>query len=69
MKAPRWVWWTLVAGAVLLVAWGWFVLGFLTEPSAVGRMRAGLIAIGGVSIALGVAAAIAGVWMLIARRT
>lgn len=69
MKAPRWVWWTLVFGAVLLVAWGWFVLGFLTEPSAVGRMRAGLIAIGGVSIALGVAAAIAGLWMLIARRT
>ena len=69
MKVPRWVWWTLVLGAVLLVGWGWFVLGFLTEPSAVGRMRAGLIAIGGVSIALGVAAAITGVWMLIARRT
>ncbi|HKW71746.1 MAG TPA: hypothetical protein VJQ08_02840 [Candidatus Dormibacteraeota bacterium] len=69
MKAPRWVWWTLVVGALLLVAWGWFVLGFLTEPSAVGRMRAGLMVIGGVSIALGVAAAITGVLMLIARRT
>ena len=69
MSAPKWVWWSLVIGAVLLVAWGWFVLGFLTEPSAVGRMRAGLIVIGGVSIALGVGAAIAGLWMLIARRT
>jgi nitrate reductase gamma subunit len=64
-----WVWWTLLIGAVLLVAWGWFVLGFLTEPSAVGRMRSGLIVIGGVSIALGVIAAVAGVWMLLARRT
>ncbi len=69
MRAPSWLWWTLLFGAVLLVAWGWFVLGFLTEPSAVGRMRAGLIVIGGVSIALGIGAAIAGVWMLFARRT
>lgn len=63
------MWWALLFGAVLLVLWGWFVLGFLTEPSAVGRMRAALIVIGAVSIALGVFAAIAGLWMLIARRT
>ena len=69
MRVPKWVWWSLLLGAVLLVAWGWFVLGFLTEPSAVGRMRSGLIVIGGVSIALGVIAAVAGVWMLLARRT
>lgn len=63
------MWWSLLIGAILFVAWGWFVLGFLTEPSAVGRMRAGLIVIGGVSIALGVIAAVAGLWMLLARRT
>ena len=63
------MWWTLLIGAALLVAWGWFVLGFLTEPSAVGRVRAGLIVIGGVSIVLGVVAAVAGVWMLLVRRT
>ncbi len=69
MKAPRWVWWTLLISAALLILWGWFVLGFLTEPSAVGRVRAGLIVIGGVSIVLGLIAAVAGVWMLVARRT
>jgi hypothetical protein len=45
------------------------VLGFLAEPSAVDRVRVALIAIGGGSIALGLAAAVACVWMLIFRRT
>jgi len=61
-------WWLLAGAAVLLLA-GWFVLGYLDEPSAVDRVRALLIAIGGGAIALGLAAAVAGVWMLVARRT
>jgi hypothetical protein len=61
--------WWLFAGAIVLLAGGWFVLGFLDEPSAVDRVRALLIAIGGGAIALGLAAAAAGVWMLVGRRT
>ena len=40
---PGWVWPVLVAGAVVMVAWAWFILGFLSEPSAVGRARLILI--------------------------
>ncbi len=50
---------TLIAAAGLLVWWGWFVLGFLDEPSAVDRVRAALIMIGGGSIAAGFAGAAA----------
>lgn len=67
MRSPRWVWWTLLTGAIVLFVWGWFVLGFLTEPSAVGGVWAALVFIGVGSIAagcLGVVAAAA----LVARR-
>jgi hypothetical protein len=59
--------WWLLGAAVVLVIWGWFVLGFLTEPSAVGNLRVGLIVIGAGSLAAGVASAITGVWMLVGR--
>lgn len=61
--------WLLLGAALVLLVWGWFVLGFLAEPSAVDRVRVVLIAVGGGSIALGLASGIAGVWMLISRRT
>jgi hypothetical protein len=61
--------WVLIGLAVLLVFWGWYVLGFLAEPSAVDNLRVALIVIGGGSIVLGLGAAVAGVWMLVARRT
>ena len=64
----RWGWTVFLAGAVLVVA-GWFVLSFLTEPSAVGRMRTAMVGIGVGCIAIGAASAITGVWMLVARRT
>ena len=48
---------------------GWIVMSFLTEPSAVGRMRTALITIGAGSIAVGAIGGVAGVWMLIGRRT
>ncbi len=60
--------WTLLVVAVLLVVGGSFVLSFLTEPSAVGRMRTALITIGTGLIAVGAIGAAAGVWMLISRR-
>ena len=58
----------LVIGLVLVLG-GWIVMSFLTEPSAVGRMRTALITIGAGSIAIGAIGGLAGVWMLIARRT
>jgi hypothetical protein len=59
---PRWVWWTLLVGAAILVIWGVFVLAFLSEPSAVGRVRGLISLIGGASIVaavLGVVGAVA----------
>lgn len=69
MKLSRSTWWTIVVVAVVFLAWGVFVLGFLSEPSAVGRMRAALVGIGAGSIILGAAGAGAGLWMLFRRRT
>jgi uncharacterized membrane protein len=63
-----WAWSLVVIGLALVVA-GWVVMSFLTEPSAVGRMRTGLIAIGAGSIVVGAIGGVAGVWMLIDHRT
>lgn len=68
MTHRRWAWSLVVVGLALVVA-GWVVMSFLTEPSAVGRMRTALIAIGAGSIVFGAIGGAAGVWMLIARRT
>jgi hypothetical protein len=65
----RWVWWILIAAAAVLFWWGWFVLGFLGEPSAVDRVRVALIVIGGGSVAVAIACSAAAAWMLFARRT
>ena len=65
MRAPRWVWWTVVVVAVFLLVWGWYVLGFLTEPSAVGRLRAGLIVIGAGSMLVGIVGAVTGLAYLV----
>ncbi len=64
----RWVSGVLIASAAILVWWGWFVLGFLDEPSAVDRVRAALIVIGGGSIAAGFAGAGLGTAMLVTSR-
>jgi hypothetical protein len=61
--------WFLLAGGAVLLYWGWFVLGFLGEPSAVDRVRVALIVIGGGSLAVGAALGATATWMLIARRT
>jgi uncharacterized membrane protein (DUF2068 family) len=48
----------------MLFAWGWFVLGFLSEPSAVGRTMLALLVIGGCSMAASVLALIAAAGMI-----
>ena len=68
MTRRSWAWSLVVVGLALVVA-GWVVMSFLTEPSAVGRMRTALIAIGAGAIAVGAIGGVAGAWMLIARRT
>jgi hypothetical protein len=65
VRAPRWVWWAVLVVAAFLIVWGWYVLGYLTEPSAVGRLRAGLIVVGVGSIIVGVAGAVTGVAYLV----
>ncbi|MFI5283513.1 MAG: hypothetical protein ACHQ0J_10370 [Candidatus Dormibacterales bacterium] len=42
--ASRWVGWILVVGALGLLVWAWFLLGFRSEPSATGRSRLVLLA-------------------------
>ena len=69
MRLSRSTWWTVVIVAIVFFLWGVFVLGFLSEPSAIGRMRAALIGIGTGSIVVGIAGAGAGIWMLFRRRT
>ena len=69
MNNHRWGAFGLLAGCVVLLICGAFVLGFLGEPSAVGRMRTALEVIGGVLILAGAVAAFFGVRMLVARRT
>ena len=61
MRIPHWVSSALFAGSVLLLLWGFYVLTFISEPSAVGRVLVALIVIGGASIGgalVGVVAAI-----------
>ena len=65
----RWYFALLVLGAVVLLYWGLYVLGFLGQPSAVDRVRVALIVIGGGSLLVGVACAVVATWMLLARRT
>ena len=62
--APGWVWWTLLLGSAVLVVWAWFLLGFLSEPSAVGRPRAVLAVLGGYSIGAAVLGVIAALGLL-----
>jgi hypothetical protein len=60
-RVPTWVWWTLLIGAGVLILWSWFLSGFFSEPSAVGRARAVLLIVAGGSLgtaALGIAAAV-----------
>src|SRR4029077_8188590 len=57
VATPTWVWPVLVLGAAIMLAWAWFIIGFLSEPSAVGRSRIVL----DTSIVYSIGAAIVGV--------
>jgi hypothetical protein len=69
MNSHRWNALGLLAVCVVLVLCGGFVLGFLGEPSAVGRMRTAIAVVGAVLVVGGAAAGVFGVRMLVARRT
>lgn len=59
--APPWVWPVLVFGAGLMFYWAWFIIGFQSEPSAVGRIWVVLVtssAYSAGSAVIGVVAAI-----------
>jgi hypothetical protein len=62
--APRWAWWTLLLGALLLVAWALFLLSFLSEPSAVGRSRVLLAGVAGSSLGVAGLALVAALALL-----
>lgn len=69
MNNHRWGALGLLASCIVLLICGAFVLGFLGEPSAVGRMRAAIAVIGAVLVIGGAAAGAFGVRMLVVRRT
>jgi hypothetical protein len=54
----------LLAGAVVTVWWAWFVFGFLSEPSAVGRVLAVLVTSIVLSVVSGVVSAGAAIGLL-----
>ena len=43
VSTPTWVWPVVLLGAAIMVTWAWFIVGFLSEPSAVGRSRIVLV--------------------------
>jgi hypothetical protein len=64
---PPWVWVVLVFGSGVMVAWAWFILGFLPEPSAVGRIRVVLVTSAAYSVG-SAAVGVIGAFGLIRRR-
>src|ERR1700674_1064094 len=43
VATQTWVWPVVLVGAAIMVTWAWFIVGFLSEPSAVGRARIVLV--------------------------
>ena len=68
MKVPHWAASALLAGALLLLLWGLFVLSFKAEPSAVGRLGVALVVIGGASIGTAIVGAVASIGALLHTR-
>jgi hypothetical protein len=65
MRVPHWVSSALLAGSMLLLLWGLFVLSFKSEPSAIGRTGIALMVIGGASIATAIAGFVAAVALIL----
>jgi hypothetical protein len=68
VKIPHWAASALLAGAVMLLLWGLFVLSFKAEPSAVGRLGAALLVIGGVSIGTALVGGVAAIGAMLHAR-
>ena len=68
MRIPHWAASALLAGAVVLLLWGLFVLSFKSEPSAVGRLGAALLVIGGGSIGTGLVGGVAAIGAMLRAR-
>ena len=64
VATPSWIWAALLAGAVVTLWWAWFVSGFLSEPSAVGRVLVVLLTSIGLSALSGLAGAAGAVGLL-----
>jgi hypothetical protein len=54
----------LLIGAVVTVAWAWFIFGFIHEPSVVGRILFVLVTWIGISVLSGLAGAIGALGLL-----
>jgi hypothetical protein len=65
---PPWVWAVLVFGAGVMLAWAWFILGFLSEPSAVGRIRVVLLSSAVYSIGSAVVGVVGAIGLMRRRR-
>jgi hypothetical protein len=51
-------------GAVVMLAWAWFIVGFLSEPSAVGRIRVVLLTSSAYSLGSAVAGVIGAIGLI-----
>ena len=61
---PVWLWGALLAGAVVMAWWAWFISGFISQPSAVGRVLAVLLYWIAMSTASGLTGAIGAIGLL-----
>jgi len=61
---PPWVWAALLIGSAVMLWWGWFVIGFLSEPSAVGRIWVVLVTSSAYSAGSAVVGVIASIGLL-----
>ncbi|HEY8815251.1 MAG TPA: hypothetical protein VIP57_09135 [Candidatus Dormibacteraeota bacterium] len=62
--SPPWLWVALLVGAAVTLWWAWFVSGFLSEPSAVGRVLLVLLGSIGLSALSGLAGAVGAVGLI-----
>ena len=65
---PSWVGPVLVIGAVIMLGWAWFIVGFLTEPSAVGRIRFVLVTSSAYSVGAAMVGVIAAIGLIRRQR-
>jgi hypothetical protein len=67
-ETPSWVGPVLVVGAVVMLGWAWFIVGFLTEPSAIGRIRFVLVTSSAYSVGAAMVGVIAAIGLIRRQR-